>query len=72
MSNENDDRAYCVLVNHEEQYSLWLAGRAVPAGWRETGMVGSKTDCLAYVKETWVDMRPLSLRQAAVETFPYS
>jgi MbtH protein len=64
MSNENDDRVYCVLVNHEEQYSIWLAGRAVPAGWREVGMTGSKADCLAYIKEVWVDMRPLSLRQA--------
>ena len=64
MSNEDDARTYCVLVNHEEQYSMWLAGRPVPVGWREAGMTGSKADCLAYVKDVWVDMRPLSLRQA--------
>ena len=63
MSNEDDVRVYSVLVNHEEQYSIWLADRPVPAGWRETGMTGLKADCLEYVKEVWVDMRPLSLRQ---------
>jgi len=64
MSIEDDVHVYSVVVNHEEQYSIWLAGRTVPAGWREVGMTGSKADCLAYIKEVWVDMRPLSLRQA--------
>jgi len=64
MSIEDDVRVYSVIVNHEEQYSIWLAGRTVPAGWHEVGMTGSKADCLAYIKEVWVDMRPLSLRQA--------
>ncbi|MFE7811812.1 MbtH family protein [Streptomyces sp. NPDC057433] len=51
-----------VLVNDEEQYSLWPTYLAVPDGWRETGTAGSKEECLAYVKEVWVDMRPRSLR----------
>ncbi|MFF2845991.1 MbtH family protein [Streptomyces sp. NPDC058001] len=51
-----------VLVNEEDQYSLWPSYLAVPAGWSETGTVGSKEECLAYVKEVWVDMRPRSLR----------
>ncbi|MFF2409366.1 MbtH family protein [Streptomyces sp. NPDC058092] len=52
-----------VLVNDEDQYSLWPTYLAAPAGWRETGTAGSKEECLAYVKEVWVDMRPRSLRR---------
>lgn len=60
---ENEDtRTYIVLVNHEEQYSLWLADKAIPLGWTAVGKPGSKEECLAYVKEVWTDMRPLSLR----------
>lgn len=67
MSNEVDVRSYCVVVNHEEQYSIWLAGQKVPAGWSEVGITGSKADCLAHIETVWVDMRPLSLRQAMSE-----
>lgn len=68
MSNVDDARSYCVVVNHEEQYSIWPAGRNVPAGWREAGMTGSKADCLAHIEKVWVDARPLSLRQAMAAT----
>ncbi|MFR9676968.1 MbtH family protein [Streptomyces sp. TR06-5] len=51
-----------VLVNEEEQYSLWPGYLAVPEGWRETGFGGSKEECLEHVKEVWTDMRPRSLR----------
>ncbi len=54
---------YQVVVNHEQQYSIWPVGREVPDGWRPVGKRGSKEDCLAYVEEVWTDMRPLSLRQ---------
>ncbi|MFE5735102.1 MbtH family protein [Streptomyces sp. NPDC056528] len=54
---------YTVVVNDEEQYSVWPAGKALPAGWREAGKQGTKDDCLAYVAENWQDMRPLSLRR---------
>lgn len=64
MAFDRDDATFKVLVNHELQYSLWPDGKAVPAGWRETEQRGSKADCLAYVEREWVDMRPLSLRQA--------
>jgi MbtH protein len=54
---------YKVVLNHEEQYSIWPAGRENPGGWRDAGKVGPKAECLAYIKEVWTDMRPLSLRQ---------
>ena len=65
MSTEirNDTTTYVVVVNHEGQYSIWPAGREVPRGWDEAGKSGPKEDCLAYIEETWTDMRPLSLRK---------
>ena len=54
---------YKVVINHEEQYSIWPAHREPPLGWRIVGKSGPKSDCLAYVKEVWTDMRPLSLRK---------
>ncbi|HEX4833624.1 MAG TPA: MbtH family NRPS accessory protein [Trebonia sp.] len=65
MADEaDDDRRYTVVINDEEQYSIWLAGRPVPAGWREAGKQGLRQECLDYIDETWTDMRPLSLRRA--------
>ena len=58
-----DKTIYKVVVNHEEQYSIWPADRENPPGWRDAGKSGLKAECLAYVKEVWTDMRPLSLRQ---------
>jgi MbtH protein len=66
MSTEYQTTAelqYKVVVNHEEQYSIWPAGRANPLGWQDGGKEGSKDACLAYIKEVWTDMRPLSLRK---------
>ena len=65
MSSVFDDEAaaFQVVVNHEEQYSLWPAGRDLPAGWRAAGKQGSKADCLAYINDVWTDMRPLGLRK---------
>jgi MbtH protein len=62
MNEEEDNNKYKVLVNHEEQYSLWLDYNPIPKGWREV-KCGTKQECLAYVKEVWTDMRPLSLRK---------
>jgi MbtH protein len=59
----NDNRTYIAVVNHEEQYSIWLAGRPLPLGWWEAGKRGSKQECLDYINEVWTDMRPLSLRK---------
>ncbi|MBW4617805.1 MAG: MbtH family protein [Cyanosarcina radialis HA8281-LM2] len=61
---ETEDRTiYKVVINHEEQYSIWLAERKNPLGWRDVGKSGSRSECLEYIKEVWTDMRPLSLRQ---------
>ncbi|HEY3478011.1 MULTISPECIES: MbtH family protein [Amycolatopsis] len=62
---EDDDETtiYHVVVNHEEQYSIWPADREIPAGWRDEGTSGTKKECLAHVDEVWTDMRPLSLRK---------
>jgi uncharacterized protein YbdZ (MbtH family) len=59
-----DDTIYRVVVNHEEQYSIWPAGRECPLGWRDAGKTGVKAECLAHIETVWTDMRPLSLRQA--------
>jgi MbtH protein len=58
------DRPYAVVVNDEEQYSIWEAGLAPPAGWRTTGFSGPREACLAHIDEVWTDMRPASLRDA--------
>ncbi len=64
---EDDQTLYKVVVNHEEQYSIWAADRENPLGWRDGGKSGLKADCLAYIKEVWTDMRPLSLRKQMEE-----
>ncbi|MFI6323043.1 MbtH family protein [Nonomuraea sp. NPDC050556] len=54
---------YQVVINDEEQYSIWPQGRQVPAGWRGVGVAGTKQECLDHVEQVWTDMRPLSLRR---------
>ena len=71
MYNENeprDDRTSdAVVVNHEEQYSIWPTDRELALGWQEVGKHGSKDECLAYIETVWTDMRPLSLRKSMEE-----
>lgn len=57
------DDQYLVVINHEEQYSVWFADRETPAGWRAEGTSGSREECLDHIERVWTDMRPLSLRQ---------
>jgi MbtH protein len=61
--DKQDSTIYKVVVNHEEQYSIWPAHRENPRGWKDAGKRGTETECLAYIKEVWIDMRPLSLRK---------
>lgn len=62
-NEEEDNQIYKVVVNSEEQYSIWLADRENPPGWHVVDKRGSKAECLAFIKEVWTDMRPLSLRK---------
>jgi len=63
MDTDEDTRPYKVVVNHEEQYSIWPAERENALGWRDAGRSGTKAECLAFIREVWTDMRPLSLRR---------
>jgi MbtH protein len=66
--DEREDKTiYKVVLNHEEQYSIWPAHRENAPGWRDAGKSGTKEECLSYVKEVWTDMRPLSLRKRMEE-----
>lgn len=51
-----------VVINLEDQYSIWPDFKSIPSGWREEGKVGTKEECLNHIKEVWIDMRPRSLR----------
>jgi uncharacterized protein YbdZ (MbtH family) len=62
-SDKEDTRTYKVVVNHEEQYAIWLEHKQLPNGWSYAGKTGAKADCLAFIREAWTDMRPLSLRK---------
>jgi uncharacterized protein YbdZ (MbtH family) len=65
--DKEDNTIYKVVVNHEEQYSIWPEYKENPRGWTDVGKVGPKAECLAYIKEVWTDMRPLSLRKKMEE-----
>ena len=58
-----DSTIYKVVVNHEEQYSIWPVEKENAPGWRDAGKQGTKAECLAYIEEVWKDMRPRSLRE---------
>jgi MbtH protein len=64
MDDNDNETTYTVVVNHEEQYSIWPAYKDLPLGWSAGGPTGPKSECLAYIEEVWTDMRPLSLRRA--------
>ena len=63
VDENTHDQHYVVVVNHEEQYSVWPVGNAIPLGWHEAGKSGPKEECLSYINDVWTDMRPLSLRK---------
>ncbi len=60
---DEEKTIYKVVVNHEEQYSIWPVDKDNPLGWKDAGKSGTKSECLSYIKEVWTDMRPLSLRK---------
>ena len=63
QDEQEDKTIYKVVVNHEEQYSIWPVDRENALGWTDEGKSGPKEECLAHIKEVWADMRPLSLRK---------
>lgn len=60
--SEKFEPTYQVVVNEEEQYSIWPTGRELPAGWSAVGTTGTKETCLEHIRSVWVDMRPRSVR----------
>lgn len=64
---QEDTRQYKVVINHEEQYSIWPVDRENPLGWKDEGTQGTKQECLDHIEEVWTDMRPLSLRKKMEE-----
>ncbi|SFW33680.1 MbtH family NRPS accessory protein [Nitrosovibrio sp. Nv17] len=60
---DREDGTFRVLINHEEQYSIWPDWKAIPAGWTDTGILADKQTCLDHIDKVWTDMRPLSLRR---------
>jgi uncharacterized protein YbdZ (MbtH family) len=72
MSSQSTEPRYVVVINHEDQYSIWPEGREIPLGWRATGMSGTKPECLAHVDKVWTDMRPRSLREQMEKADPQS
>lgn len=62
-----EDILYKVVLNDEQQYSLWRADKENASGWRDAGKIGMKAECLAFIGEVWTDMRPLSLRSPRTE-----
>jgi MbtH protein len=67
FDDERDIRSYRAVINHEEQYSIWLADRETPLGWRDVGKKGTKQECLDYIETVWTDLRPLTLRHSIAE-----
>jgi len=66
-TEKEDTAIYKVVINHEEQYSIWPVDRENPLGWKDVGKSGLKAECLAYIKDVWTDMRPLSLGKSMEE-----
>ncbi|GAA2673640.1 MULTISPECIES: MbtH family protein [Streptomyces] len=64
MSEDKGTQEWTVVVNDEEQYSIWAVNRQIPGGWKEIGVRGTQEECLSHIDQVWSDMRPLSLRLA--------
>ncbi|ANW17656.1 MbtH family protein [Streptomyces clavuligerus] len=67
VSEQQPVETYRVVLNDEEQYSIWWTDRDLPAGWREEGTSGTREECLAHIDQVWTDMRPASLRRRMEE-----
>ncbi len=61
------EQQYRVVLNDEEQYSMWPVDRDLPQGWREEGTTGDKQKCLTHIDRVWTEMRPRSLRESLAQ-----
>lgn len=68
MADDTDDSTYLVVLNDEEQYSIWRADRELPLGWHAEGTQGTRQHCLDHIAVVWTDMRPLSLRRQMAQS----
>lgn len=64
MDQVENETLYVVVVNGEEQYSIWPANKDIPKGWRQVGERKEKDACLGYIGSVWTDMRPKSLQES--------
>jgi len=67
-TNEKENIKFCVVVNNEDQYSIWPCDKDLPLGWEKTGAEGTEKICLDYIEKVWTDMRPRSLKNAMKAT----
>jgi MbtH protein len=72
MTQTSDEDVFVVVMNEEEQYSVWWVERPLPGGWRSSGFQGTRAACLAHIEEVWTDIRPLSLRRSLATGSPAS
>jgi MbtH protein len=70
VNDSTADPAYQVVVNHEQQYSVWSADREPPDGWHADGFIGSRHECLHHISTVWTDLRPLSARAGGTGSGP--
>lgn len=63
MSGNGNSRLYTVVMNSEDQYSIWWDDKQLPLGWKRVGFTGPKHECLQHIERTWTDMLPKSVRQ---------
>ena len=59
---DDDEGRFVVLVNDDEQHSLWPTFADVPAGWRVVHGEAGRSECLEYIEQNWPDIRPKGLR----------
>ena len=70
MVFDRDDVTFTVVINHEEQYSIWPTFKDIPDGWKAVGKSGTRKECLDHIEQVWTDMRPLTLRKFMDEAAP--
>ena len=68
LYDHDDTTIYRVMINHDDQYSIWPADRELPLGWQDAGKVGLRAEVLAYIEEVWTPTPLLNWRNRTEET----